>query len=320
MRWGAHVVAVDLPRPALWQRLLADVRPTAGRLSAPLREPLPLGADDDRVAGAAGADLLTELPAVAAWLAEQLAAAPGPVWLGTHVYADGAAHALATMAADTVAVHLGGSRADLGLALLATPTDAFTVPESVVEHSRARLRDGAAPARVMQRAARAGSGGRLFAPNYRGLLDGGTGADGAPRLVGLHDALVPQQGAGYALAKRLQRWRATAWQSDGRPVSVNVAPATRTRSVLRNRALAAAYAGAHRFGVEVFDAPTSATLMAALLVDDLSSPAPGAGPGVAHPDETLWHGAAHGGLWRTPWAPRSVLGLAVALGALPRGR
>jgi hypothetical protein len=34
-------------------------------------------------------------------------------------------------------------------------------------------------------------------------------------------------------------------------------PPTRTRSVMKNRALAAAYAGAHRFGVEVFEPATS---------------------------------------------------------------
>ena len=89
-----------------------------------------------------------------------------------------------------------------------------------------------------------------------------------------------------------------------------VAPMTRTRSVLRNRALAAAYGGAHVFGVEVFDPPTSNTLMAALLVHDLRRPAPPR----AHP----WHdeaaGAAHGGVWRVAYAPRSALSLAALVG------
>ena len=44
---------------------------------------------------------------------------------------------------------------------------------------------------------------------------------------------------------------------DGATVSINIAPLTRTRSVLKNRALAAAYAGAHRFGVEVFEPATT---------------------------------------------------------------
>ena len=82
---------------------------------------------------------------------------------------------------------------------------------------------------------------------------------------------MPQQGPNYALAKRLQRWRATRARDDGVTVSLNVAPPTRTRSVVKNRALAAAYAGAHRFGIEVFEPATSNTLMAALLVHDLRS-------------------------------------------------
>ena len=55
-------------------------------------------------------------------------------------------------------------------------------------------------------------------------------------------------------------------------MALSVAPPTRTRSVLKNRALAAAYAGAHRFGVRVFEPATSNTLMAALLVHQLRRP------------------------------------------------
>jgi hypothetical protein len=91
--------------------------------------------------------------------------------------------------------------------------------------------------------------------------------------------------------------------------------------VVKNRALAAAYAGAHRFGVEVFDPSTSNTLMAALLVHDLRHEAAAARPAtpLSHPLELFWQGANHGGLWRNPFEPRSVLGLAVALGMVQRG-
>lgn len=91
---------------------------------------------------------------------------------------------------------------------------------------------------------------------------------------------------------------------------MNVAPPTRTRSVVKNRALAAAYAGAHRFGVEVFDPATTRVLMAALLVHDLHVPA----PQLDEPWQEEAHQAVHGGLWRTGYAPRSALGLAALLG------
>ncbi|HZK35527.1 MAG TPA: hypothetical protein VFC57_01045, partial [Aeromicrobium sp.] len=143
------------------------------------------------------------------------------------------------------------------------------------------------------------SGGRLLQRNYP------PGAD-----PGLCDSLVPQQGPNYAFAKRIQRWRATAARDAGTTVSLNVAPATRTRSVMKNKALAAAFAGAHRFGVEVFDPATSNTLMAALLVYDLRA----GEPAQAHPWEDEAHNAAHGGLWTSAYQPRSVLGLAAVLG------
>jgi hypothetical protein len=135
--------------------------------------------------------------------------------------------------------------------------------------------------------------------------------------LGICDSLVPQQGPNYALAKREHRWRAAVARDAGTTVSLNVAPPTRTRSVVKNRALAAAYAGAHRFGVEVFDPATSNVLMAALLVHDLHT---GGGPGHEHPWQDEAYAAVHGGLWRAPYAPRSALGLAALLGyAAARG-
>src|SRR6266511_4105086 len=143
------------------------------------------------------------------------------------------------------------------------------------------------------------SGGRLLARNYP------PGAD-----PGINDCLVPQQEPNYALAKRLQRWRATVARAAGTTVCLTVAPATRTRSVVRNRLLAAAFAGAHRFGIEVFEPATSNTLMAALLVHHLRTTP----PAQPHPWLDEAYAAAHGGLWRQPYAPRSVLGIAVLLG------
>ena len=113
--------------------------------------------------------------------------------------------------------------------------------------------------RVAQAPLRRVSGGRLFAPQY---------ADGAP----VADALVEQQGPNYALAKRLQRWRGVRAAADGHTVSFNVAPAAWTRSVTKNRMLAAAYAQAHAFGIEIFAPDTCRVLMAALLVHDLHHP------------------------------------------------
>src|SRR5258708_25574734 len=129
------------------------------------------------------------------------------------------------------------------------------------------------------------SGGRLLRRAYV------PGAD-----PGISDSLVSQQGPNYALAKRLQRWRATVAREAGTTVSLNVAPPTRTRSVVKNRALAAAYAGAHRFGAEVFEPATTRGLIAALLVHDLHT----AGPAHAHPSQDEAYAAPHRRLCRIP--------------------
>ncbi len=306
LRWGAHVVAVDLPRPEVWARVIATARSSAGRLTVPV----PLGAspaDDEALAAVAGADLIRRLPEVRTWLAGLESA----FTLGTYTYADGATHVRVALAADALGQSLLGDRRDVGLAFLATPTDVYSVPADAVAESRRRW-DARGLSGLAQLPLRAV--GR-FAPNYPDTVETDHGD------VGIADCLVPQQGPNYALAKRLQRWRATQSRRDGVWTSLNIAPATRTRSVVKNRALAAAYAGAHRFGVEVFEPSTSNTLMAALLVHDLRSSSSLARPDavLAHPDQAWAHQAAHGGLWRSAYAPRSVLGIAAALGMVTRG-
>jgi len=307
VRWGAHVVAVDLPRYDIWRRLIELVRGSRGRMTVPVNRWLPSSAPDDEIAAAAGADLLTRTPELLAWLST----VDGPFTLGNYAYAEGAAHVRATVAVDALTVALTRLRDDVSLAFLATPTDVFAVPQDAVDDAERRYHERT----LLRRMGRLGSGGRLLRRNYTELL---TLPDG--RQVGLNDSLVPQQGPNYALAKRIQRWRAVHERVNGRLVSLNVAPATRTRSVLRTRTLAAAYAGAHRFGIEMFEPATSNVLMAALLVHDLRNPAALANPAtpLGHPVELFWQGANHGGLWRNAYAPRSVLGLAVVLGMVRR--
>ncbi|OKI85230.1 hypothetical protein A6A27_15030 [Micromonospora sp. CB01531] len=290
LRWGGDVVAVDLPRPDIWRRLLRTAHRYGGRLHLPVRPGT--GDDDEALAAGAGADLLHRLPQAAQWLL----AVDGRLVLGNYVYADGATNVRVAVAVDALTRHLQQRRDNLALAFLATPTDVYAVPAAAVAHAER----GYAARGLARRSLRGLSGGRLLHRNYP------PGAD-----PGINDSLVPQQGPNYALAKRLQRWRAVVARDAGATVSFTVAPPTRTRSVLRNRALAAAYAGAHRFGIEVFDPATSNTLMAALLVHDLRT---GGGPAQDHPWRDEAYGAAHGGLWRVPYAPRSALGLAVLLG------
>ena len=285
LRWGATVAGVDLPRPDLWRRVLDTARRGAGTLLVPTAD-----------GGTDGADLVREVPAVAEWLA----GLPGEPVLGNYVYADGATNVRVSAAVDALTLRLLQARPETALGFLATPTDVFAVPGEAVAQSVGNYAGRSRAGKLLGRPLRTLSAGRLLQRAYV------AGAD-----PGINDSLVPQQGPNYALAKRLQRWRATVARTAGTTVSMNVAPPTRTRSVLKNRALAAAYAGAHRFGVEVFEPATSNVLMAALLVHDLHTDG---GPRHEHPWQDEAHAAVHGGLWRTAYAPRSALGLAAVLG------
>ncbi|HEU4545592.1 MAG TPA: hypothetical protein VFR88_04800 [Microlunatus sp.] len=293
LRWGARVAAVDLPRPQIWNRVLDQGRRRAGRLLLPT-----LGGRGGADPATAGVDLLADAPTVADWLAE--VARGTQLVVGNYVYADGATNVRVATAVDVLSTRLLRDRADTALAFLATPTDVFAVPADAVRAATEAYDDRSRTAKVLGRPLRSLSGGRLLRRAYV------AGAD-----PGINDSLIPQQGPNYALAKRLQRWRATQARHDGTLVSMNVAPPTRTRSVVKNRALAAAYAGAHRFGVEVFEPATSNVLMAALMVHDLHT---GGGPSHEQTWQDEAYAAVHGGLWRTAYAPRSILGMAALFG------
>ena len=300
LSWGARVIAVDLPHPPIWERVLDTARRSGGTLLVPVAAQEPgqpqAGSGNEAIAQRAGLDLASDIPAAAGWLASM----DGPLVLGNYVYADGAANVRLAAALDALTVRLLAERDDAALAFLATPTDVFAVPADAVAQSARAYATRSPAAKLAGQALRTLSGGRLLCRAYP------PGAD-----AGINDSLVPQQGPNYALAKRLQRWRATLARETGTTVSMNIAPPTRTRSVMKNRILAAAYAGAHRFGVEVFEPATCKVLMAALLVHDLHT---GGGPAHAHPWQDEAHAAAHGGLWRIAYTPRSALTLAAALG------
>ena len=281
--WGGTVVAVDLPRPDLWERVEKLAAGSAGRLLAPVA-----------TGATPGADLLRDLGAVAHWLLAQ----EGRLILGNYVYSPGGAYPLLAAAVDALGTHLRHHRPDTALAFLATPTDVYAVPKAAVTDGRERY---AARSRRVRLAA-AASAGRLLRPHYP-----------SGEVPGISDSLVPQQGPNYALAKRIHRWRATLTRRDG-VVSFAVAPPTRTRSVVSNRLLAAAYAGAHPFGVEIFEPPTASRLMALLLVHQIRKPR-SAAP-AAWQDEAA--AAAHGGLWHIAYHLRTAMPLAAARGLVIR--
>ena len=100
-RWGATVAAIDIRSPRVWEHILGAGRAGSGRLVAPIAE----GGDIDH---AAGADLLTELPEIRAWI-DTL---DGPIVLGNYAYADGAAFVRVAAAADALVAEDVGDTGD----------------------------------------------------------------------------------------------------------------------------------------------------------------------------------------------------------------
>ena len=299
--WGANILAVDLPRPHLWEHIVRIATAGTGRVSVPVTD----GVDQD-LTRKAGADLITSAPEVRSWLASF----DEPFTLGNYVYADGTNFVRLASAVDALISNLLGSRPDLSVAYLATPTDVYAVPEEVVSGARSRQRGS-----VVAGPLRALSGSRLYARNYSTLVPGEDG-----RQWGISDSLVPIQGPNYALSKSLQRWRAMVSRDDGIVSSANVAPASNTASVTKNKILAAVYRGAPAFGIEIFEPETTRVLMAALLVHDLRNPTAEAKPSVdeVHPFDLFIEGAIHGGIWRLPYEPRSILPIGLIGGYFKR--
>jgi hypothetical protein len=265
---------------------------------------------DSELAQHAGADLLRETPELGAWL-ERF---ENPAAVGCYAYLDGKDHVRLAVAMDALVQRLHATGSPAAYAYLASATDALAVPEEAARcaHERYGARGlvalWQAPVRWMTRE-------RLYAPNIPDWVTSTTG-----QRYGIYDGLVIRQGPNYALAKRIQKWRALMVRTTGHRASANVAPASMTGSVLSSRAFAAAYAGARHYGAEIFAPETTNALMGVLLVHDLCSESSAANPDtpLANPLELFMRGANHGGLWRTPMQIRSVLEIAAVRGLLGR--
>src|SRR5699024_9482008 len=125
-RWGADVLAVDLPAAGVAERIRGIAERGAGRVR------YPLAAD-----GTPGADIVADPAAAHAWIdaraAEASAANGDDLVFGMYAYADRGAHVRISMATDLIAERLLTDRPSTALAYLQTPTDAFVVPPEVVQ-------------------------------------------------------------------------------------------------------------------------------------------------------------------------------------------
>ncbi|KAJ8605349.1 hypothetical protein CTAYLR_002327 [Chrysophaeum taylorii] len=295
---GANVVALDIPRPALWAKITA--LPSAGTLTFPV---VPGdGVDADR----AGCDLLNEPNEIATWLCDTWLPSlnrSAKVVIGNYTYLDGDLHVKLSLCADAVIDRLLAACRDRdqaisGCAFLCTPTDLHVVPEEAYRASKANRANRSL--KLLESLFFQITG--KLEPNYYGAAE----KDEFHVCNGLSVA----QGPNYALAKRIQHWRAMLAAHAGHLASSTVAPSTATLSVIHNRTFAWAYGGMPAFNFEIFKQETTTAVMAALLVHDLLNV-----KGPKHPAQTtklknplmiFSSQSVHGGLWRSPYAVDSI--------------
>ena len=306
-KWKANIVAVDLPNSRVWDRILKTIQQGNATLYAPCAEKLAENTPTATLKKKLGADLLTQTPEIAHWLSQS----EHQLDLAAIAYLDGEKHVRVSMAMDSIMQYVSERKADTSLMFMCTPTDVYAVPKEVVEASHEKFQQRSKTQQIISKSISTVSGQHFFKENLQTLISSDNGKE-----YGIADCLVVEQGPNYALAKRIQQWRATLARHSGQRVSINIAPSTTTHSVTKNPLLKAAFNGASLFDVESFSPETTNALMAALWIHDLRNPDSVANPEtpLAHPLELMMKGANHGGLWRVAYLARKALALAAIYG------
>mmetsp|Transcript_12361 Transcript_12361/g.29610 ORF Transcript_12361/g.29610 Transcript_12361/m.29610 type:complete len:586 (-) Transcript_12361:69-1826(-) len=304
---GAHIIAVDLDKPAIWKRLIEEVKYNShGSITFPMNTPF-TGQTGHDLYAACGANIVARTPEVRNWL---MTAVPEvckgePVNMGAYTYLDGELHVRVNLACDAI---LNGVIQSYGpekctLHFLPTPTDAYVIPEAAA----AAINTNHANAPTWQKVIETVAGSTMgkMVPNKTIPVkreDGST--------VHIMDGLMTTQGPNYAMAKRLQQWRCVLARKQGAKVAFSIAPATATASVLSNKLFAAAYGGAHYWKpVEIFYQEFSSAVCATLLLHDVHNPKSPANPANQVEGGSMMflsQKAFHGGFMRVPYMFTSI--------------
>ncbi|WP_130803201.1 hypothetical protein [Acinetobacter ihumii] len=306
-KWKANIVAVDLPNANVWNKILTLIQQGNATLIAPSLESINETTPSYELKNKLGANLLTQLPEIAEWLIkfEQ------SLDLAAIAYLDGEKHVRVSMAMDTIMRLVSERKPNTSLMFMCTPTDVYAVPKEVVEAAHEKFLERSKLQKLMTKGISGLSFKHFFKASEQRLIHSDNG-----KQYGIADCLVIEQGPNYALAKRVQQWRATLARHQGQKVSINIAPSTTTHSVTKNPLLKAAFNGADLFDVESFSPETTNAIMAALWVHDLRNDLSVANPEteLEHPLELMMEGANHGGLWRVAYLARSALPFAALYG------
>jgi len=286
---GANIIAIDLNAPRVWENLVKLARESPGTMYFPLSKPNSQITNDKDLFASAGCNLFTQTPEIANWInslfpAEHLV-------IGGYAYMDGFLHVKVALAMDAIMKSACEARKNVTLAFLCTPTDVHVVTEAAHKASHQNYTKAKFWQKLIEKLP-----GRLLEKNVQPSVKTTSGKE-----LYITDGLVVEQGPNYALAKRMQHWRAMVARSEGFAVCSNVAPSTATESVVHNAQFAAAYGGIHYFRpMEIMYQQTSNAVMGALLIHDIRNLKGVAKPSTKldSPLELFTSGAFHGGIWR----------------------
>ncbi|KAL3904538.1 MAG: hypothetical protein SGPRY_011250, partial [Prymnesium sp.] len=330
LEMGATVVAIDIPgcwgkggkRPTseVWRRLRETAQRSAGAIVFPMSKPMRECKDQQEVYEAAGCDLLHQPAEIANWLCEWQAGrtmelsfdfprpsttipATARVAIGNYTYLDGELHVKLALCADYLIARLRKSRPSTSVAFLCTPTDVHVRSDASDTAARHNYGSGRGFEMLLNLLSR----GKWLVPNFDQPITMKSG-----KQVKYVDGLALAQGPNYALAKRMQHWRAMLEFDAGATVSSMVAPSTATTSVLHNRTFGWVYGGMPYFKYEIFKQDTTNAVMAAMLMHDLLNPESPKNPAnrskfkMDNTIELFSTQAVHGGLWCSPYKLDSI--------------
>lgn len=297
---GANVVAIDLDRNFIWKRLIERARNSSGSITFPMTKEQKDCADDEEMYASSGCNLFTETPLIRDWLVDLY---PGkPFTVGCYAYLNGALHVQVSLAMDAICRDLCERRkGTTSLAYLCTPTDLHLIPKEAHDAALANYKEfSKKPFCMLMKLL----GGKKFLK--KNVREPVSGVGGNFYYV---DGISVAQGPNYAMAKRMQHWRAVIARSKGAIVSSNIAPSTSTASVVQNRTFAWAYEGMPYFTpYEIFAPETSKSVMIAILFHDINNPDSVANPktALANPNQLFSSGSFHGGVWRCAYTIDSI--------------
>jgi len=308
---GAHIIAVDLDRPQIWKKIIESIEDSHATVSFAMKEPF-TGQTGEDLYKVCGANIMNDTPDICMWLKDALPklCKAKPVTVGGYAYLDGELHVRVNLACDAImqSVITNYGAKNTRLANLCTPTDAYLISKIANEGSATFYKNAPLWMKMLQPLAQ--MGGKLL-PNAKKPLKADDGTE-----FYYMDGLVVAQGPNYGWAKRLQQWRAILARQAGCTVSINIAPATATLSVVHNKAFAAAYGGMRAFKpMEIFYQEVSLSVMGALLIFDITSPKSMANPNnkLSNPMALMGHNAFHGGAMRCLYMYTTVGEMAVLI-------